>query len=91
MDPDSRSAHFFLGRALESMGLWPGAVSAYRAALEISPAFFPARYHLGAALLAAGEPAAAAVELEKAVALAPAEEPPRTLLERARALASVPR
>jgi predicted Zn-dependent protease len=66
------------------MGLWPGAVSAYRAALAISPAFFPARFHLGRALLLSGDPAGAAVELEKAVALQPLEEPPRELLARAR-------
>jgi tetratricopeptide (TPR) repeat protein len=73
LDPDSRTAEFDLGQALEELGDEGGAVAAYRRAVANSPLFFPARYRLGQILLSRGDAAGAARELEFAVTAAPTE------------------
>ena len=72
-----------MGQADEALGDEPGALAAYRKAVEISPLFFPARFRLGELLLSRGDAAAAATELALAASAAPLEADPLLLLAKA--------
>lgn len=69
--PDYAQAHNNLGLVLLQAGDDPAALAAFREAVRISPEYADARINLGAALTPT-DADAAIVELEKAVALAPA-------------------
>ncbi len=73
LEPDSRSACFFLAQTDEALGDVAAAVAEYRRAIAISPRFFPARFHLGKLLLKSGDPKGAVAELAVAASLAPSE------------------
>jgi tetratricopeptide (TPR) repeat protein len=74
LEPDSRSAHFFLAQSDEALGDTSAALAEYRRAIAISPRFFPARFHLGRLLLRSGEAGEAVAELAAAASLAPEEQ-----------------
>ncbi|MEO8521948.1 MAG: tetratricopeptide repeat protein [Acidobacteriota bacterium] len=65
--------HHNLGIVLQQRGRHREALVEFRAALALDPAFGPARLLAGTSLLALQQPAAAVVELERAVTLMPGE------------------
>ncbi len=71
LDPDSQTALDTLGQAEEALGNLAAAMEDYRRALAVAPLYIPARYRFGRLLLAEGDAAGAARELELAARDAP--------------------
>jgi tetratricopeptide (TPR) repeat protein len=70
---DRAFVHHNLGIVLQQRGQHPAAVAEFHIASRQDPSFGPARLLAGASLLALGQPAAAIVDLDRAVALMPRE------------------
>jgi tetratricopeptide (TPR) repeat protein len=77
---DRAFVHHNLGIVLQRRGRHTAAVAEFRLAARQDPTFGPARLLTGASLLALGQPAAAIVDLDRAVALMPRELAPRLQL-----------
>ena len=69
--PNSAAAHFNLGTALTSAGLFDDAVASYERALAIDPRYAKALNNLGDTLMAMGRIAEAVPRYEQSVALDP--------------------
>ena len=65
------------GKRLRKAGDLDGAISQYRAAINSTPAYAPAHYELGLALLQQGKKEEASQEFQKAASLDPKLVPPQ--------------
>jgi tetratricopeptide (TPR) repeat protein len=77
---DRAFVHHNLGIVLQRRGRHAAAVAEFHLAARQDPSFGPARLLAGASLLALGQPAAAIVDLDRAVTLMPRELAPRLQL-----------
>jgi tetratricopeptide (TPR) repeat protein len=90
VDPDKAARLQKEGEARRSTGDLAGAIKLYSEAIEVSPPNTALFYIRGATLLEAGDPAAAARDLEAGLALEPGNAALQKLLDQARQKESAP-
>jgi Flp pilus assembly protein TadD len=82
VDANNPIYHVVLGNALEKKGDTKAAIEAYRAATKLKPDYENALYHLGQALVAAGDKAEAKAVLSQALGLDPHDDRVVALLDK---------